>query len=220
MEQIERMQKVVDAWQSQANNATKELDVVLNELNGFKALNQTLHEEIQTLKTKEALLYSEISDKNKLLEQGLVTADEQVSALNALKIEKNSLLKCTDDLKMKLIENMEASKSREEVLIECKQQISRLQQQVEENNSRPEYDAVVQANACLTQENTELQHRLNNIVKDLEQRTALAIEGASNRLQVTYSLTHSLTYSLTHSLTTLLRRSIRSELKPRVQSLN
>ena len=215
MEQIERMQKVVDAWQSQANNATKELDVVLNELNSFKALNQTLHEEIQTLKTKETLLYSEISDKNKLLEQGLVAADEQVSALNALKIEKSSLLKCKDDLKMKLIENMEASKSREEMLFECKQQISRLQQQVEENNSRPEYDAVVQANACLTQENTELQHRLNNIVKDLEQRTALAIEGASNRLQVTYSLTHLLThsliYSLTHSSTTSLRRSIRSE---------
>ena len=204
-EQIERMQKVVDAWQSQANNATKELDIVLAESNSIKALNHTLHGEITSLKTKEALLYSELAEKNKLSEERLARLDEQAGALDSIKAEKYGLLQSVDELKLKLLENMEASKSREELLIDHKRKISALQVQLQECSDRPDYDAVVQSNSSLAQENTELQHRLNNIVKDLEQRTALAIEGANNRLQVmfTYLLTHSLTYSLTHSLTHL-----------------
>lgn len=250
IEKMERMQKVVDAWQSQATNSQQELQAVTSDIEKLKAQNTELKQEISSLKTSKLHLqealnakvneyeqYSNALQEKEYENEKLVRLKESIYAecedakqqwRTYAEIAKNSDMinqelkhnamslqheldehqKSTNSLTEKAVARIkELEKSRNELqnqlyekqkelndkqnsndslieratlrINELEQEKSALRNELTETKTTSESltEGVSTRIKELEQENSDLQNKLIDTVRDLEQRTASAIQG-------------------------------------------
>jgi hypothetical protein len=188
-EKLERMQTLVDAWQSQAKAAQIELVTVVSQADVLKSHNSKLTMELNTVLAEKRHLQEEISGNDHKMKDLTLTIEKSLRAKEELIQYRTNVLKECDSLKHQLHNSLEGSKKDQTILSNLKDKISSLEidlstQLKELQLSNSKSDDISNRNNILENEKDELTKKLNNTLNDLELRFSSAIEGEMAKFQI------------------------------------
>eukprot|EP01038_Epipyxis_sp_PR26KG_P006383 gene6383-8793_t len=185
-DQLNRMQKVVDAWQTQAKGAQSELSIVLKQAEELKSLNSILNLKIVDIESNKKILQEELHERNN-------ESEDLVSAVNKLSKEKRLIdeqLVSKDSIIADLQRKIQELQAVNNSLTASQEQLMSLNEQLNSKNKmlllkNSKYQTRISE---LEQDKSDLTIRLNTLLNELELKTSSTIENASQQLNKKDSL--------------------------------
>ena len=191
-DQMQRLQKMVEAWQTQAKTTHHELSVVLKQAEELKTLNSQLTSKLHEVEAAKRQLQEEISEHEQETLDVAAIHTKAAREKEELAEQLESTARAYQDAKAALKDKAQALFDKEFVLKEHAKLISSLEAELKvtkETGSAVQKDAH-QAQAKLTariadleSEKDQLNSRLNNAVSTLEKSTARVVEDANSKMQ-------------------------------------
>ena len=192
-DQLQRLQLMVDAWQSQAKTTHQELSTVLKQAEELKVMNAQLTSKLFEAEAAKLQLQEEVSERT----QETTDYSSQTSKLLLQQeqlVESNkAILRAYEEAKEALKRKVEADLQKELVLKENTKLISSLEKELtaaREAASCAQSSALQSANKLSTRvrdletEKAELTSRLNNAISTLEKSTAKIVDDANAKIQL------------------------------------
>lgn len=192
-DQLQRLQLMVDAWQSQAKTTHQELSTVLKQAEELKVMNAQLTSKLNEAEAAKLQLQEEVSERT----QETTDYSSQTSKLLLQQeqlVESNkAILRAYEEAKEALKRKVEADLQKELVLKENTKLISSLEKELtaaREAASCAQSSALQSANKLSTRvrdletEKAELTSRLNNAISTLEKSTAKIVDDANAKIQL------------------------------------
>lgn len=192
-DQLQRMQKMVEAWQSQAKSTHQELSIVLKQAEELKIMNSQLTSKFNESEATKRQLQEEISERTQ-------ESSDLSNEISRLLLEQEQLIeanKSTDrayqEAKAVLKEKMEKVVEKEYILKENTKLISTLEKELTISREliTSNQTAATQTSTKLTsrikeleKDKNELTSRLNNAISTLEKSTTRVVDDANAKLQV------------------------------------
>ena len=188
IEKMERMQKVVDAWQSQATNSQQELQAVTSDIEKLKAQNSELRHEVTSLKSAKLQLQEDLSNKVHELEHYSTALQEKEYENEKLVRLKESIHAECEDAKQQWRTYAEIAKNSDMINQELKQNAVSLQNELDEHHKSTNSltEKAVARIKELEKSRNELQTQLNEKqreVNDKQNSTDSLIERAAARIK-------------------------------------
>ena len=217
------MQKMVEAWQSQAKSTHHELSTVLKQAEELKVMNSQLTSKLNESEATKRQLHEEITERTQ-------ESTDMSNEISRLLLEQEQLIeanKSTDrayqEAKAVLKEKMEKMLEKEYVLKENTKLISTLEKELAisrelatstQNNATQTAAKLSSRVKELEIDKNELTSRLNNAIGTLEKSTARVVDDANAKLQVKGNTQNSIykisssSYYLLHTLCICMTRNI------------
>jgi hypothetical protein len=186
-DQIDKMQHVIDVWQTQAKNAHHELTVVLGQAEELKTLNAQLLSKITELESTKKQLSDEVSER--AVECGEVTSKlyEVMKEKEDAQELQRSLSKAYEEAKSLLQEKRQSIQDQEAVLTENRRLMDSLQEELHQGKQRiqQEQQQLKLANnriADLERDKVELTHKLNAVMDKFERKSQQMMEEIHDKI--------------------------------------
>ena len=192
-DQLQRLQLMVDAWQSQAKTTHQELSTVLKQAEELKVMNAQLASKLTEAEAAKLQLQEEISERTqettdysnettKLLLQQEQLVESNKAILRAYEEAKEALkAKVAADLQKELVlkENTKLISSLEKELTATREAAASAQSSAAQSTNRLSTRV-----RDLETEKAELTSRLNNAISTLEKSTTKIVDDANAKIQL------------------------------------
>lgn len=181
VDQMERMQKVLDAWQSQAKGSQKELAAATAHSEELESINRTLGQDLEAtqaaLEASDAALKlanEELKEAKGSLRHTETELDSVRSGHSAMQSDYTRLLNEETRMQRRLLD-IERNERTLKSALERMQTDLKNAQEAEGKAKRRLHDA--------EKNKHELQSRLQTTISQLEEKTSAAVEGAVKQIQ-------------------------------------
>jgi hypothetical protein len=181
VEQLERMKKVVEAWQSQAQTTQQELVSAVQQSEALRSHNATLMQDLNSARASAAQLMDELTSRtNEIAQKGAILTKSEKERED---LQKRLDLITNDnrDLKEKLKSATAMAMEKDAIAKELQDREDRLERDIRKWEQRS-----AEAAARITElegEKVVMHNRLKDTISELEQRTAQTIGNANLKLK-------------------------------------
>eukprot|EP01039_Chlorochromonas_danica_P008930 gene8930-9852_t len=190
-DQMEKMQHLIDVWQSQAKTAHMELSIVLRQAEELKGINTNLEEKIRELEASNKQLTDEADASDaeiaELTSKYTLALQEKENLDEVIKSSK----KAYDELRLVITDQIKVNTEREQVLKENTKLIQSLEVErvqlrdrltTEGNVAKEKQQELTNRMNQLEKENMELTNKLTTTIRSLEQKTQDMVEDANSKI--------------------------------------
>jgi chromosome segregation ATPase len=182
------MQKVIDAWQTQATSTQEELTVVISEAESLRTQNVSISTELYTVKNN----YQQFKEKSEQwmtdLAESRIQAGQAQATLNEVSREREQLIKLLDashaearNFKGKLKMAVEGALISEHAVKDLEGELE--VERVESSSMKEGLLKAAERINNLEGDKAAILLKLENTIGILEERTSMTIEKATSRLQ-------------------------------------
>jgi sulfur carrier protein ThiS len=188
-DQIEKMKKIIEVWQSQAKQANHELNIVLNQAEELKAINTALQSKIRELELNNRQLDDELTDRHQLNNDLNNRLDDSLKEKDELSNLLFTARKSYEDAKNMLKEQLQINLDREKSIQENQSAMVTLENELalshEQNTALKNKIATLNGRVTsLETDKNELTSKLSMSISSLEKKTADIIHDLQMKLSV------------------------------------
>jgi len=190
--ELERLRKMVEAWQTQAKTTHQELSIVLKHAEELKTMNSQLNSKLLEVEAAKRQLVDEISEHEQENIDTTNNLRKQITEKEELHEQLTSMERAYQEAKNALKDKAAALFDKEFVLKEHSKLISALEQELKitketaaavQKDSHQTTAKLAMKVAELENDKSELTSRLNNAVSTLEKSTTRVVEDANAKMQ-------------------------------------